>query len=84
MYQGYVESAEQIEARKARIMHGATVKASTGGAYQQALRTASLLLQAKIAQDARNKKLCVCLQYIGDNGPCPVHGTRKEGNGKSA
>jgi hypothetical protein len=39
-----------------------------------ALLTATRLLQAKIAQDERNKKLCVCLQYIGDNGPCPVHG----------
>ena len=19
---------------------------------------------------------CICLEYIGDNGPCPVHGTR--------
>ena len=40
----------------------------------QAVRTASRLLTAKLIRDDRNKALCVCLQYIGDNGPCPVHG----------
>lgn len=45
-----------------------------GSKLQQALRTATRLLQAKKIRDERNKALCVCLQYIHDNGPCPVHG----------
>lgn len=49
----------------------ATVKPKSK--YAQALLTASRLLQAKQIKDQRNKALCVCLQYIGDNGDCPVH-----------
>jgi hypothetical protein len=46
-----------------------------------AVRTAYRLLNAKQIRDARNKALCVCLQYIGDNGPCPVHGDGQERQG---
>ncbi len=42
--------------------------------YFEAIRLAARLLQAKLIRDQRNKKLCVCLSYIGDHGPCPVHG----------
>jgi len=42
--------------------------------YHAAVRLAMRLLIAKLTQDKRNKKLCVCLERIGDNGPCPVHG----------
>ena len=39
--------------------------------YTQALLTASRLLQAKLIRDERNKKLCVCLEVILDNGRLP-------------
>jgi len=42
--------------------------------YAEALRTASRLLMAKLIRDERNKKMCVCLEIISDNGDCPVHG----------
>ena len=41
--------------------------------YAEALKLASRMLQAKLIRDERNKKLCVCLEYIFDNGDCPVH-----------
>jgi hypothetical protein len=31
------------------------------------------ILKAKPTKHPR-KKLCICLEYIGDNGDCPVHG----------
>ena len=42
--------------------------------YAEALKLASRMLQAKLIRDERTKKLCVCLEYIFDNGDCPVHG----------
>lgn len=27
----------------------------------------------KQMMDERREPLCVCLQYVGDNGDCPVH-----------
>ena len=42
--------------------------------YAEALKLASRMLQAKLIRDERNKKLCVCLEYIFDNGDCPIHG----------
>ena len=47
--------------------------------FANALRTATRMLRAKLIRDQRNKALCVCLQYIGDNGPCPVHGPAPKG-----
>jgi len=38
--------------------------------YVLALRASAGVLKARHPR----KRLCVCLQYIGDNGPCPVHG----------
>jgi hypothetical protein len=28
------------------------------------------------AQAGATAPLCVCLQYVGDNGPCPVHSAK--------
>lgn len=42
--------------------------------YFEAVTLAARLLKAKLIRDERNKTMCICLQYIGDNGPCPVHG----------
>jgi len=74
MYNGYTESAAKIAARKARITSTTQTKIRIKSPFFDALALASRLLQAKLIRDERNKKLCVCLQYIGDNGPCPVHG----------
>jgi len=37
---------------------------------------AEVITFVRTIKEARtnDKKLCVCLQYIGDNGKCPVHG----------
>lgn len=32
----------------------------------------------------RPKPLCICLEHIGDNGPCPVHGPGQELGGSHA
>lgn len=50
-----------------------------GSRYFAAVRLASRLLQAKQIRDERNKALCVCLEYIHDNGDCPVHGPAPKG-----
>jgi len=42
--------------------------------YREAVILAARLLKAKLIKDQRNKELCVCLERIGDNGKCPVHG----------
>lgn len=47
---------------------------SRSAEYHAAVRLAARLLIAKLTRDKRNKKLCVCLERIGDNGKCPVHG----------
>jgi hypothetical protein len=33
-----------------------------------------MLSSSPNTQQSNTAPLCVCLQYVGDNGPCPVHG----------
>jgi len=40
----------------------------------QAMSAPLVKLADRFAQDRR--ALCICLEHIGDNGPCPVHGRR--------
>ena len=57
-----------ITVRKIEVRDGKSVE------YHEAIRLAIHLLIAKLTKDKRNKELCVCLEVIGDNGKCPVHG----------
>jgi len=58
-----------ITERKIEVIRSKSAK------FHEAVRLAIRLLKAKLIKDERNKKLCVCLHCIGDNGKCPVHGT---------
>lgn len=56
-----------ITVRKIKVRDGKTRE------YHEAVRLAIRLLIAKITKDKRNEELCVCLEVIGDNPPCPIH-----------
>lgn len=49
--------------------------------FIEAIKLAARMLAAKQIRDQRNKQLCVCLQYIGDNGDCPIHGKAPKAKG---
>lgn len=62
-----------ITERKIEVIPACAGRRNKSAKFHEALRLASRMLQAKIVKDARNKALCVCLQYLFDNGECPVH-----------
>ena len=66
-YDGYTESAERTAARKARITEN----------YKRHLAEADNI----VTELNSLEPLCICLQYIGDNGDCPVHGKGFEAEG---
>ena len=41
---------------------------------EKALSLAVKLILEKYRKEKARKRLCVCLEFIGDNGKCPVHG----------
>jgi len=41
---------------------------------EKALSLAAKLIFEKYRKEKARKQLCICLEYIGDNGKCPVRG----------